>query len=123
MNAPRSTRPFGQQGERLAVSYLERQGYTIIATNWRCQYGEIDIIARQNHMLVFVEVRARHAERTEAAFESIGPHKQQRLARAAQSYLAKHQLEQTAWRVDVIAIAIPSSGEPIIEHAEDALGW
>ncbi|NWG15648.1 MAG: YraN family protein [Chloroflexi bacterium] len=123
MNAPRSTRSFGQQGERLAIRYLEQRGYTIIATNWRCQYGEIDIIAHQGVMLVFVEVRARHTDRTDAAFESVGARKQRRLARAVQSYLASHHLEQAAWRVDVIAIAIPPSGEAIIEHAEDALGW
>ncbi|MBI5669293.1 MAG: YraN family protein [Chloroflexi bacterium] len=117
------SQPFGQRGEQLATHYLKQQGYTIIGTNWHCRFGEIDIIARQGDTLVFVEVRARHAALPEAAFASISKRKRARLLRAAHLYLADHQLENANWRVDVIAIAIPPSGRPMIEHVADALDW
>ncbi|HEX2907602.1 MAG TPA: YraN family protein [Phototrophicaceae bacterium] len=123
MAEKKSTRPFGNQGEQLAASHLQHQGYTIVAQNWHCQYGEIDIIARQGETLVFVEVRTRHARLTETAFESITERKQARLVRAVQVYLAQHNLEDGPWRVDVIAIAVPPSGSPVIDHITDALDW
>ena len=117
------TQPFGQRGEHLAAEYLKHQGYTILTTNWRCKYGEIDIIAREANTLVFVEVRTRHADTTEAAFESITPRKRGRMTASAQTYIALHNLDALDWRVDIIGIAIPRTGAPVIEHAEDALGW
>jgi len=114
---------FGQRGEQLAVNYLVNQGYTIITTNWRCRYGEIDIIARQENTMVFVEVRTRHTGLPETAFASISERKRERLVRAVHIYLANHHLEEALWRVDVIAIAFPPTGKPIIEHAPDALNW
>jgi len=117
------TQPFGQRGEQLAADYLKRQGYTIVTTNWRCKHGEIDIVAQKENTVVFVEVRTRHANNTEGAFESVTSRKQRRMTAAAQVYIANHNLDATTWRVDVIGIAIPRSGAPIIEHAEDALGW
>ncbi len=116
-------RPFGQRGEQLAAEHLQRRGYTIVGTNWRCKHGEIDIIARQDSTLVFVEVRSRHAESTEASFESITPRKRTKMTACANDYLAQNHLENMNWRVDVIAIAFPHSGQPIIEQVEDALDW
>lgn len=112
----------GQRGEHLARAYLHERGYTIVTTNWHCSQGEIDIIARSGETWVFVEVRTRHAATTAAALESIGSRKQQRMVAAAQRYLAEHQLD-ASWRVDVIAVALPEAGLPVIEHYEDALDW
>ncbi|MBA3869575.1 MAG: YraN family protein [Anaerolineae bacterium] len=122
---PRSqpTQPFGRQGEQLAVSHLQILGYEIVTTNWRCPLGEIDIIATKDNILVFVEVRSRHAENTEASFESINARKQTKLAALANDYIDMHKLDDTIWRIDVIGVAIPRSGKAIIEHVEDALGW
>jgi putative endonuclease len=118
-----SKKPFGQYGENLAVKHLKESGYQIVGRNWRCALGEIDIIARNDNMLVFVEVRSRHTASTEAAFESITPTKRRRLIALAHAWLADHQQEDENWRVDVVAIAQPRAGRPIIEHVEDALGW
>jgi putative endonuclease len=117
------TTPFGKRGEQLAADYLKRQGYTILEVNWHCKYGEIDIIAQQAAALIFVEVRTRHAKDTERAFESITSRKQKRMIATAEMYIATHDLGDADWRVDVIGIAIPAVGAPIIDHAEDALGW
>ena len=117
------TKSFGQHGEKLAADYLVRQGYTISGVNWRCQHGEIDIIAHQNDTLVFVEVRTRHSSTPETAFESINTRKREKLTALAQYYLSLGKSEITNWRVDVIAIAVPPEGSPIIHHIEDALDW
>jgi putative endonuclease len=119
----RPTKSFGQYGEQLAVDYLTQRGYSIVTTNWHCKAGEIDIVAQKDNLLVFVEVRTRSADTTEGAFESITPRKQKRMIAAVQTYLSEKEQEALDWRVDAIGIAIPRSGTPIIEHAEDALGW
>jgi putative endonuclease len=117
------TQPFGRYGEELARAYLESANYQIVITNWRCPLGEIDIVARKDNILIFVEVRSRHADNTEASFESINTRKQTKLAVLANAYIDAHKLDEIVWRIDVIGVAIPRSGKAIIEHVEDALGW
>lgn len=117
------TKPFGRYGEQLAVNHLQATGYEIITTNWRCSLGEIDIIAQKENILVFVEVRSRHADNTEASFESVNTRKQSKLASLVNEYIDLHKLDDKIWRIDVIGVAIPRSGKAIIEHIEDALGW
>jgi len=123
MPTSKPTQPFGRHGEQLAVNHLQAAGYEIVTTNWRCSLGEIDIIAQKDNILVFVEVRSRHAETTEASFESVNTRKQTKLAAVANDYIDAHKLDDMVWRIDVIGVAIPRSGEAIIEHVEDALGW
>jgi putative endonuclease len=113
----------GQHGESLARRHLEQQGYTILNVNWHCPAGELDIIAQRNEQLVIVEVRTRHAETTEDPFASLNPVKLARITAAAHHYLETHQLVDIAWRIDIVAIAIPKSNIPILEHIEDALDW
>ncbi len=113
----------GKRGEQLATNYLQQLGYTIVTTNWRCSYGELDIIALKDEVLVFVEVRTRYAASTDAALESVKLRKQSRLQQLAYAYLAAHDMEDTEWRIDLIAVAIPYSGQPVIEHVENALEW
>ncbi len=123
MTNSKPRQPFGRYGEQLVVDYLKNVGYQIVDTNWRCAQGEIDIIAQKENVLVFVEVRSRHEENTEASFESVNKRKQAKLAASANTYLDSHQIEDVTWRIDVIGVAVPRSGKPIIEHIEDALGW
>lgn len=113
----------GQNAEALAAQFLRQRGYDIVATNWHCRYGELDIVARQRETIVFVEVRARSTGGTATAFESIGPRKQARISAAAQLYLAAHQLENADWRIDAIAVGLRGGAAPVIEHVENALDW
>jgi putative endonuclease len=113
----------GQRGEQVALEFLIGKGYSLVETNWRCPHGEIDLIARRDATLVFVEVRTRWADSTEWAFESITPAKQKRLSKLAYAYLSAHRLQRIAWRVDLIAVAWRQNGLPIIEHVEDGLDW
>lgn len=121
MNNPRQI--FGNYGEQLAAAYLREQGYQLETANWHCPHGELDLVMRQDALVVFVEVKTRHHTSTAPAFGSITPRKRERLIASAHAYLTAHELDDATWRIDVIAIAIPRKGLPIIDHVEDALDW
>ena len=113
----------GKRGESIAVEYLITQGYSIIERNWRCAIGEVDIVAQQIDMVVFVEVRTRHGQRFGRAAESLTPTKQQRLISLAETYLQEHdEHANSAWRIDLVAIQL-GRGSHYIDHVENAVGW
>jgi putative endonuclease len=113
----------GKQGELLASQFLEQKGYTIVATNWHCRYGEVDIIACLDNVWAFVEVKTRRSDQTEDAFVNITPQKQQKFIKTVQAYSSQNNLDDINWRIDAIAVIIPRTGQPIIEHVEDAFDW
>jgi putative endonuclease len=78
----------GAQAEELAAAYLQRAGLKVVERNYRCRFGEIDLIARDGATLVFVEVRMRSSERFGGAAASITASKQAKLLRAARHFLA-----------------------------------
>lgn len=123
MSAKPLRQSIGQQGEALAADYLRAKGCTIVTTNWRCQQGELDIVARTGTTLVFVEVRTRRAETNDNAFASVLTTKRKRLIAAVHLYLQAHDLQECDWRVDVIAVALRRRSPPLIEQVEDALEW
>jgi putative endonuclease len=119
-------RTFGRHGEVLAAAFLQRKGYGIIAANWRCAAGEIDLIANDGAALVFVEVRTRSSRVHGLAEESITIGKQRRLARLAQQYLQDLERAGTPWlgpwRIDVVAVQmIPGSEHAQIWHLQHAV--
>src|SRR5262249_45407831 len=123
-----TTQQTGKRAEQSAVEALEKAGYVILDRNWRCANGEIDIIARQNAEIVFVEVRSRIDGTTagiEAALESVGRGKQTRLIRLAQTYLDSHNFSDSPCRIDVVAVSLPvdTTKRPLIEIVENAIGW
>lgn len=93
----------GKRGEEIARRYLRDHGYRIVARNWRCRFGEIDIIARDEEMLVFIEVKTRTGTGFGGAEGAVTPHKQARLIAAARSYMSEVRTE-LAMRFDVVAI-------------------
>ncbi|MEO1165962.1 MAG: YraN family protein [Chloroflexota bacterium] len=120
-----SKQSLGTHGETLATAYLEDNQYIIIERNWHCQRGEIDIIAQdtQTGEWVFCEVKTRRSTKTADAFASITPQKQAKMIASAQTYMHTHDLEDVAWRIDAIAVAIRPHQAPLIDHAKDALAW
>ena len=80
-------RTLGQSGEDAAASLLQARGYRILARNFRCRWGEIDIIAEEGGYLVFVEVKTRSGRGFGAPAEAVDPKKRQRLRRVAERYL------------------------------------
>ena len=111
MTAPRRC-PLGARGENLAAQYLQSQGYTLRARNWRHDHGELDIVVERDSVIVFVEVRTRQTDRFGRAEESITSHKRAKLIATAQAYLEAHDLADAQWQIDVIAIHAPPRGEP-----------
>lgn len=112
----------GRLGEQIALNHLRQRGYQIDAINWHCVEGEIDIIAQQNNIRVFVEVRTRRGEPIETALASVTEPKRQKLLRAVYHYLQAHQLEECEWRIDLIAIAL-DRGQAQITQVENAFDW
>lgn len=97
------SRLLGRWGEEQAAEYLRRRRWTIVACNWRCRFGEIDIVAREGETLCFVEVKLRRDDRHGRAAEYVDGRKQQRLRLAARAYLEQHP-EQGPMRFDVIEV-------------------
>lgn len=110
----------GQHGEQLASTYLQAQGYEIIERNWRCPYGEIDLVARLDDVTIFCEVKTRRGT-DHNALASLTPHKRERLLRSAQWY--SHQNDINHWRIDAIGILMKTDDTHQINHVEDALDW
>ncbi len=103
-------RRLGRRGEEIAAAYLQQQGYFILARNWRCPAGELDIVAREGETLAFVEVRTRRGDRYGTPEESITPAKQAKLVELAQTYLQENGLADENWRIDVVAVEMDRRG-------------
>jgi putative endonuclease len=108
----------GDRGEREAARHLKRKGFKILLRGYRITQGEIDLIARDGDVLVFVEVKSR---RQGAPAEAVTPEKQRRLSLAALHFLKQHGLLDQRCRFDVVAIVWPEGREPrSIEHLTNA---
>jgi len=100
-----NTRKVGQYYEDKAVEYLGQQDYQIIERNYRCRYGEIDIIARDQEYLVFVEVKYRRSNSSGNAVSAVDFRKQKKISGVAAWYMMKNKLsEDTKCRFDVVSI-------------------
>lgn len=108
----------GTAAEELARRHLEARGLTLVARNFRCRPGELDLIMRDGEQLVFVEVRSRRHSRFGTPAESVTRTKQQRLLRAAALYLQRQRLDMPC-RFDVVAI-LQTDDEPQMEWIRDA---
>jgi putative endonuclease len=105
----------GKTGEDLAVEALERAGYAIVDRRYRSRHGEIDIIARDGEIVVFVEVKRRSVADCGSAAESVTRQKQRKVIRMAVDYLSRAGLwEKCAVRFDVVAIDDQGNGAPTI---------
>ncbi|WP_338033234.1 YraN family protein [Desulfobulbus alkaliphilus] len=112
----------GQLGERIAAEYLTGQRYEILETNYRKPFGEMDIIAKDQGVVVFIEVKTRHVSAFCAtALEAVDVRKQRRLSRIAREYLLSRRLDDVPARFDVIAIVLNQKNQADkIEHIRDA---
>ena len=109
----------GDRGENMAARHLRNLGYKIIVRNFRCQVGEIDIVARDGKTLVFVEVKTR-AYDDPAPEDQVNSAKQHQITKAAKSYLARYGTPQPAARFDVVAVVWPEGRDPQIRHTPHA---
>ncbi len=121
-----SRKRLGDWGERIAAEKLRADGYDIVAQNWRCAQGEIDIVARQRDEIAFVEVKTRRGRSHGTPEEAITPHKARKLLELAQWYCLEEDLDDdVAWRIDLMAVELDTSGKLLrCEHIVNImLGW
>jgi putative endonuclease len=95
---------FGKTAESIAAGQLRKQGYKILAQNYRTSLGEIDIIAREMDVIVFIEVKARNSDRFGNAKQAVTLKKQKKIARVAVSYLKEINQPDARARFDVVAV-------------------
>lgn len=111
----------GAYGERRAVAYLVNvAGMQVLARNWRCPEGELDIVARDAEALVFIEVKTRRQREFGPPAEAVVPTKRFRLRRLAAQWLAAHPDHAGEVRFDVVSVLLPRSGPALIEHVRAA---
>lgn len=110
----------GRYGEDLAAQYLERSGLVVIERNWRCDLGELDIIARDGPDLVVCEVKTRRSALFGTPLEAVSPRKIRRMRRLVIRWLDERSLHVPVIRFDVIGIVQPHVGVPVIEHVRGA---
>lgn len=101
----------GDEAEQIAAMYLQQNGLILLDRNYRCRFGEIDLVMREGKTLVFVEVRLRRDNSFGGAGSSITPSKQQKLTRTAEHYLQQHGM--ASCRFDAILMRKPG-----VDHIE-----
>lgn len=110
----------GERGEALAWNFLRKRGYSILIKNYRVRLGEVDVIARKDGVLVFLEIKTRRDSRFGSPEEAVDWRKRQKLIRVAQTYLQAQGLENQASRFDVLSVIWDGSQEPRFFLLEDA---
>ncbi len=106
----------GRYGEDLATRRLIDDGWDVLDRNWRCPFGEVDIVARDGAELVFVEVKTRRSDAFGGALAAVTPHKVRRLRRLAAEWAARHEGGWAALRIDVIGVTLSGSGPAVLDH-------
>jgi len=117
--SPSENRTLGTRGEEIALAYLKKRRFRVVETNYRCKCGEIDIIARDGSVLVFVEVKTRRTATYGPPQLSVTHFKQRQISKAALTWLAKNRLMESNARFDVVGVVL-REGVPVIEHIENA---
>ena len=110
----------GEYGEELACRELTRRGYSILARRYRTRLGEIDIVARDGEMLVFVEVKTRTSARHGGPLAAVSWDKQRRLTRMALDYLARSRTAGAPCRFDVVGVHLGVDTPPRVEVIRNA---
>lgn len=106
----------GRYGEDVAVRFLVEQGMVILERNWRCELGEVDIVARDGDTLVVCEVKTRRSERFGPPQEAVTRIKLARLRRLAVRWLLAHEVHPPQVRIDVVAVRRDARGPAAVEH-------
>jgi putative endonuclease len=119
MHGGMARRDLGQRSERVAEAFLQGQRYTIIARNYRCAMGEIDVIAQDRDTVVFVEVRSHTGERFGDPLESVTLRKQRQIAKVALDYVMRQRVKNRPLRFDVIGICWKGN-TPQVVHVKNA---
>jgi putative endonuclease len=110
----------GALGEQLAVEHLKSLGLRVLIRNWRCRYGELDVIAADDaaRTVVFVEVKTRTSDQFGGVVQAVTPQKVRRLRRLAGLWLASQDRSWAGVRIDVVGVRIGRTRSPEITHLQ-----
>ena len=103
----------GKRGETLAISFLKKNGYRIIESNFRCRYGEIDIVAQDGKTVAFIEVKTKTSNRFGSPTQAVDSRKQRQVSKTALAYISQKRLTKYSARFDVVGINIKGSNSEI----------
>jgi putative endonuclease len=106
----------GRFGEELASRHLEDDGFVVLERNWRCDLGEVDIVARDGAVLVVCEVKTRSSLRHGSPFEAVTERKLHRLERLGMRWIRDRGVRPMSMRVDVVSVLRPREGRTVVEH-------
>lgn len=115
-----SQQRLGKTGELAVAKHLKSSGYKILAQNYSCKLGEIDIIARDGSVLVFIEVKTRSGTSYGSPAAAVNTRKQRQISRAAQCYLAEHNLFDSPARFDVVSVLCDHNNNHHFDHISNA---
>jgi putative endonuclease len=109
---------FGRRCEHLAINHIRGLGYRIVTSGYRTKLGEVDIIAWDGPILVFLEVKARQNDASPE--DAVGFKKRQRIIRAARHYISRYRLHDSPYRYDIVAVTLPPQSKPQFQLFQDA---
>ena len=119
------TKTLGKKGEDIAAAFLEKKGYNILFRNYKCSFGEIDIIAKHKKILSFIEVKTRSTKKYGLPQEAVTSVKQTKISRVALEFVQRYKMDNRAARFDVVSVQSLNDGyevdliENAFELAED----
>ena len=112
----RTWQALGRYGEDVAADYLASVGMSVLARNWRCRSGEIDLVALDGDCLVVCEVKTRRSVAAGSPLEAVTPEKVARLRRLTGAWLAEQDRRFADVRIDVVAVERPPRGDVVVRH-------
>lgn len=119
----REKQAVGKAGEVIARQYLLKKGYEVMAANARTPFGEIDLVTRHRHAIVFIEVKTRRSSSLGPPFLNVTPLKQRRIILNALCFLKSRGLLRASWRIDVVSVKLAAAEGMAerIDHFENAV--
>jgi putative endonuclease len=110
----------GRAGEQATLEHYRRRGYRLMARNWRCPAGELDLVLSRGSLVVFCEVKTRTGDRLGGGYEAVTWRKRAKLRQLAELFLGLGRHRPSAVRFDVASVFVPARGPPVIDLFEDA---
>lgn len=110
----------GRAGEDAAARLYEREGYAVVARNWRCRLGELDLILASGATLVFCEVKTRRGAMFGGGYEAVDARKRRKLRAVADAFLQQTRVSPPSVRFDVASVRLRPDGSAVVELFEDA---
>jgi putative endonuclease len=113
------TKTLGEKGEDIAAAFLKKKGYNLLFRNYKCSFGEIDIIAKHKKILSFIEVKTRSTKKYGLPQEAVTPAKQTKISRVALEFVQRYKMDNRAARFDVVSVQYLNGGYEVdlIENA------